>query len=118
MKWKNEVDHLEQNINGLIHGINILEELVNPLEKKGNRIECSGSYFVSAESKFDMKRVGFRFICAAKTAHERFSVETFVRYGFAEREHTKALVTHDEKGNVMMMAFVWVGREYPHLITV
>ena len=118
MKWKNEVDHLEQNRNGLVRGINILEELVSPWEKKGNRIACSDSYFASAESKFDMKRVGFRFICAAKTAHERFSVETFVRYGFAEREHTKALVTHDEKGNVMMMAFVWVGREYPHLITV
>ena len=88
-KAHNEVDCQDHDSNGILHGTNILKELMKTWARKGDIIVYTYSYFTSVESALEMKHLGLHFIGVVKMEHKQFTIKKISYYEFTVWGQTK-----------------------------
>jgi hypothetical protein len=106
----------EQGPEGIAHGTKICKELVEPW-RRSDRVVCADSYFASVSTAMELREIGLRFIGVVKTATKKFPMAYLSGLRMNDRGERRGVISEDDDGDPIMMAFVWVDRDRRYFIT-
>jgi Transposase IS4 len=94
----------------LNHGTAVLDRMVRPWYRKGDRIVCADSYFSSVEAAMHLSASGLCFIGVVETVTYSYPMTLMQEKVLPCRGECKSFV-HRKDGEVALMALVWADRE-------
>ena len=107
--------HRDKDGNAKLHGICVMEELLEPWEGS-NRIVCADSYFASVAAVEALKKNGFYFIGVVKSATKNYPRAYLGNEFLPGRGSSSSLVSFDSSGDAEMIATVWVDQSWRYFI--
>ena len=110
-------DGIEGNENSLLHGTNVLKQVVSPWFGS-NRIVCADSYFASVGAAEELFRNGLRFIGVVKTATKGFPKTYLGSVELQTRGDFLALKRRAVGNKPALAAFVWMNRERRYFVSI
>jgi len=109
--------HATEDESGLLHGINVMLELLDPWKSSGERIVCADSYYASVAAAVELQKHGFRFIGVVKTATKQFPMTYLSAQELTNRGDHKVLVSKDpEVVDSELLAILWVDRDRRYFV--
>ena len=90
---------------GVLHGTNVLLELVRPWENT-NILVCNDFYFASVGAELSLMNIGLRFIGVVKTTTKKFPMKYLSEIKIQSRGERSGLVMNGNEGELSLLAFV------------
>ena len=111
----NAADRESDNESGLLHGTNVLLDLVKPWwNKRQTRTVSADSYFASVQACDELMKRNLRFIGVVKTATKGFCMKRLSELELVERGDWKGYYTYTQGAHSRewgKFAFIWMDRD-------